>query len=114
MKNKRGDISPIVWVIGAIVIMLILLVGGLRLYTGSFDFLKQVAPGSSGNNLGILTTQCASACGTQSIYDWCTTNRVVTGVKTSDNKEINGTCNELAKVTDPNLGIDPCPTITCP
>jgi len=113
MNNKRGVSTILVLIIAAI---LLIVTGVVLLYAfgGSIKPLQQLIPGS-GNNLQTIVSQCNIACATQTVYDWCSAQRTVTGVSGGP---FSGTCNDFSDIAkNPSyriFGIDPCPTITCP
>jgi hypothetical protein len=107
--DKRGQglsTSTIVLLILAVAVLVILVLGFTIGWSKFLPFLNT-------NNVQDIKTACATACSTESTFDFCTTPREVND---KVNTKFTDTCDKLAndaKYTVRNYAIAKCPTITC-
>ena len=106
MVNKKAQglqLNTIILIILGVVVLVILIAGFIVGWSKILPFIQ------SSNNVQEVATQCSLACATSSDFDFCDKDKDV-GVDRI-NKDLS--CEDLAKITDRNLGIDACPSITC-
>ncbi len=109
MISKKGQglsTSTIVLLILAVAVLVILIIGFTMGWSKFLPFLNT-------NNVGDIKTACATACSTESNFDFCTTPREVND---KVNAKFTDTCDKLAKdtkYTARNYAIAKCPAITC-
>jgi hypothetical protein len=103
--NERGQelsTTTIILIILGVIILVVMIIGF------SIGWNK-IVPQLSSNNVQTVSTQCVTACSTNSIYDFC--SRPFDLV--SDQATIhNATCNFLAKKQG-QYGISDCSSISC-
>ena len=125
MFNKRGQglsVNAIIMIVLGVVVLAVLILG----FTMGWGNIKdRISPS---NNVKTIADACSVACGTQSVFDYCTTKREIKmdddALKTVNDDVIQKdvsisdlvvgnkyTCNDLLKY--PKLGIQDCKSI-CP
>jgi len=104
-KNHRGQelsTTTIILIILGVIILVVMIIGFSRGW-------NKIVPQLSSNNVQPVSTQCVTACSTNSIYDFC--SRPFDLV--SDQATIhNATCNFLAQ-KQAQYGISACASISC-
>ena len=107
MENKRGQglsTNAIILIILGIIVLVILILG----FTIGWN---RFLPFISSNNVENIKTACSIACSTNSIYDFCSQERVLK----AGGEEVTATCFLLASNEDyAKYGIEDCPAVTCP
>ena len=99
--NKRGQglsVNAIIMIVLGVVVLAVLILG----FTMGWNNIVPWIGG--GNNVKTIVTACDVACGTQSVYDYCTFEREL---KDAEGKEVEATCEILAK-SNPEYGIKAC------
>ena len=97
MLNKRGQglqVSTIILMVLGVLVLILLALG----FTIGW---QKIVPWLSTNNVDTVVNQCQSACGTSSVYGFCSQNRTLKAddlpqVNGKTVKEISGTCNYFA------------------
>ena len=114
--NKRGQglsVNAIVLIVLGVLILVFLIIGFTMGWNKILPWIKP------SNNVKDVADACKLACSTGSVYNFCTKKMEVRldkeiadelGLSTP---EIKDTCENLA-ANYPELGIESCPTITCP
>ena len=104
--NKRGQglsVNAIIMIVLGVVVLAVLILG----FTMGW---KNIAPWlGGGDNVDTIVKACDVACGTQSVYDYCTVKRDLKadGVELKD-----VTCNYLAKEKSV-YGVNTCSSVPC-
>jgi len=99
--EKRGQglsTNAIILIILGVVVLVILIMG----FTMGWD---RIAPWISSNNVDTIVQQCSVACSTNSVYDYCSTNRTLN----DGTNKIKSTCYTFSLDLDlAKYGIDEC------
>jgi len=109
MINKRGQglsTSTIVLLILGVAVLVLLIIG----FTMGWSNMKDKFLGSS-NNVDTIAQACATACSTNSVYDYCTVERelkIEKDVGAFKNKQL-VTCKNLS--SELSFGIQNCSSI---
>jgi len=106
-KSTRGQglsTTAIILIVIGIIILVVLVIGF------SVGWGK-IAPFLSSSNLDSLSTQCSTACTTNSVYDFCSKQR---DLNDGTNSFKNVTCYYLAQPQQASYGIASCPSVSCP
>ncbi len=104
-KSTRGQglsTTAIILIVIGIIILVVLVIGF------SVGWGK-IAPFLSNSNVGSVSTQCSTACTTNSVYDFCSKQRDLND-GTTTLKSV--TCNYLSQ-KETSYGIETCPSISC-
>jgi len=110
MQNKRGQglsTNAIILIILGVVILVVLILG----FTMGW---KTILPWIGGDNVDTIVNQCAAACSTQSVYDFCTKQRTLksSDLPTADGKEKIEDClffSTYENKDSETYGIEACP-----
>lgn len=111
--NKRGQelsTSTIILIILGIIVLVLLILGFTMGWSNILPFIKS-------NNIDSISQNCEIACTTQADFEWCSSDKEIRIDKAQGEKlgladKGKYTCEYLSTV--PNLGIEGCPSITCP
>jgi len=111
IDNKRGQglsTNAIILIILGVVVLVVLIAG----FTMGWGSLKEFLGGSS-NNVDTIARACATACATDSVYDFCSVKRDLKDARGDSVKDI--TCKELSFLDQyDKYGIGDCTSIDCP
>jgi hypothetical protein len=105
MNDKRGQglsTNAIILIILGVVVLVVLILG----FTMGWS---RIAPWLSNDNVDTIAQQCATACSTNSVYDFCTKKRELND-GTTKLKDV--TCYYLSEKV-PTYGIAACPSVSC-
>ena len=106
MNNKRGQglsVNAIIMIVLGVAVLALLILGFTRGWGTIFPFLKT-------NNVDTIVKACATACATDSTYDYCTTER---DLKDGEGNKIKTSCAVFSVVPEFNkYGIEEC-NIAC-
>jgi hypothetical protein len=102
MDNKRGQglsTNAIILIILGVVVLVVLILG----FTMGWS---RIAPWLSNDNVDTIVQQCAVACSTNSVYDYCTKERELNDGK----NKVTGTCVYFQNSN--KYGLTPC-SLSC-
>ena len=113
MRNKKGQelsTNAIIMIIIGIVVLVVLILGFTLGWDRIFPFFF------SSNNVESIKTNCAAACATANVYNYCTFPRALKAEDLPGGvKEVKGTCNSFARTSTPDdytkYGIERCPSL---
>jgi hypothetical protein len=106
ITNKKGQglsTNAIILIVLGVVVLVALIAGFVLGWQNFAPFLQT-------NNVNTIVKSCATACSSDSKYDFCTLEREL---KDGEGKKFTETCNVFSKSPYTQYGVGECSRITC-